>query len=346
MTEQNQRFDPAEELKKAKLNPLEEIEIPPTVITQNGKDILHLGSYSVIGGKAKARKGFYVGAMATTAAIGKSSIEGLKGYFIEGKKHVLVFDTEQGKYWGSIAHKRICKNMEISNPTNLHYFDLQGYSPEERLRMIEYEIMNRKDILLVIIDGIRDIITSINEESEATAIITKLLRWCTLQIHIIVVLHQNKNDNNLRGHVGTELVNKAELVFSVTKDQSDKSISTVNGDYDKGGNFNSFSFCVGDDGLPRLTEVDRPAATKKADVEMSRFEYVFKGHQRMNYALMVERFKEAAAVETSSAKKHIAAALVKGIIYKESDGHYTFPQSKTESNDDDDTFLNQVYGAV
>jgi len=339
MTEQKPLFDPIESLKNARLNPLEDIERPPVLIEMNGKPILHLGSFSVIGGKAKARKGFLVGVFATAAAVGRCSIKGIIGYFHDKKTNVLCFDTEQGKFWGSKAHKRICENMGVEDPVNLHYFDLQGFSPQERLAMIDQEIMSNDTVSLVIIDGIRDLIMSINDESEATMMVTTLLKWCAAkQIHIIVILHQNKGDYNLRGHIGTELVNKAELVMSVTKEK-DESTSTVKAEHEKGQNFSSFSLVVDDDGLPRLAEIDRPAVTKKTDEEKTRFEYVFKEHLRMSNSLLVERYMDASGLKESAANKHIAAALVAGLIDKDTEGFYTFLLThQTESDDENIPF--------
>jgi len=47
------------------------------------------------------------------------------------------------------------------------------------------------------------------------------------QIHIHTILHQNKGDENARGHIGTELNNKAETVLLVEKDKSNGDISNV-----------------------------------------------------------------------------------------------------------------------
>ena len=40
-------------------------------------------------------------------------------------------------------------------------------------------------------------------------------------------LHQNKSDTNARGHIGTELNNKAETVLSVTVSEGNNDISIV-----------------------------------------------------------------------------------------------------------------------
>ena len=42
------------------------------------------------------------------------------------------------------------------------------------------------------------------------------------QIHIHTILHQNKGDENARGHIGTELNNKAETVLLVEKGQEQR----------------------------------------------------------------------------------------------------------------------------
>jgi hypothetical protein len=106
---------------------------------------------------------------------------------------------------------------------------------------------------LVAIDGIRDLVTSINDEDEATKIASFLLKSTQeRQIHIITVLHQNKGDQNARGHVGTELVNKAQTVLSVSIDPNNKSVSIVEAEFCRDREPETFAFTVNDDGLPEV----------------------------------------------------------------------------------------------
>ena len=68
----------------------------------------------------------------------------------------------------------------------------------------------------------------INSPGESTRIISKLMQWTDdRQIHIHTILHQNKGDENARGHIGTELNNKAETVLLVEKDKGNSDISHV-----------------------------------------------------------------------------------------------------------------------
>lgn len=57
---------------------------------------------------------------------------------------------------------------------------------------------------------------------------TMLMAWTSkYDLHIHCVLHLNKNDNNTRGHIGTELENKAETVLIISKNKQDANISEV-----------------------------------------------------------------------------------------------------------------------
>lgn len=335
MTDKKPPFNPAEALKRAKLDPLKEVQKPPTVIKIKGIHVLNSGSISVVTGKAKARKGFLMGLIAAAAAIGKCSIDTITGSFANGKNQILYFDTEQGEYWGQVALNRICKNIGIADPVNLHYFDLQSYSPEERISMINHEILTRENILLVIIDGVRDLITSINEEGDATMITTHILKWCaSRQIHILTALHMNKADSNVRGHIGSELVNKSEIVISVTKEK-DETITTVKAEYSRGEPFTSFSFLIDEEGLPRLTEADKPVVTKKEDKKKECFDFIFRDKHKVAYSYLVEKYIIAhGGVKERAAKLHIAEALRSGMLKQDEQGNYLFPRDYESSTGD------------
>jgi hypothetical protein len=214
-----------------KIDPTQEIA-PPTVIleqiTENkSAPIASMGNFSVITGKAKSKKSFLVGAL--TSCIANGNFWGnLKGNLPENKQNILFIDTEQGRYHVQNAFKRILKHAKLQNHTRLHFYNFRSLNPNYRLQGVEYLIKNTPGIGFVVIDGIKDLITTINDETEANMIANKLLQWSEVyDLHILTVLHQNKADSNARGHVGTELINKAETVFSVTKDNENEWLSIV-----------------------------------------------------------------------------------------------------------------------
>lgn len=77
--------------------------------------------------------------------------------------------------------------------------------------------------------------------------------WQELNIHIHTVLHLNKGDDNTRGHLGTELNNKAESILQITKSDLDANYSTVAPKFIRDIEFEPFTFFI-DDGIPVLDE--------------------------------------------------------------------------------------------
>ena len=82
------------------------------------------------------------------------------------------------------------------------------------------------------------------------------------QIHIHTVLHQNKNDEHARGHIGTELNNKAETIMQVEVDKEDKTISVVDAMHIRDREFEPFAFRINEEGLPELVEPYLPKEKK------------------------------------------------------------------------------------
>jgi len=246
--------------KKYKIDVKEVIQAPQIAwslanVKEKGDAILGtLGNFGLIIGKAKAKKSFFVNIAVSTALSDDYLLGRFKSNLPENQSEVLYFDTEQGKYHVQTAIKRICNQIKVEEPANLHAFHLRSLSPHERLEFIEKEIYRNEKIGFVVIDGIKDLVTSINDESEATMITSKLLKWTEERnIHILTVLHQNKGDNNARGHIGTELINKAETVLSVTKSESDSSISIVEPQQCRNIEPEIFAFEI-IDGLPAIAE--------------------------------------------------------------------------------------------
>jgi len=222
------------DLEAVKIDPDEVLQPPQIAWQMKSKEtddyniLGTLGNFSLVIGKAKSRKSFFINIAVSTAISKNVLLEQFKGCLPNDKNKVLYFDTEQGKYHVQLALKRICKQTGIDRPRNLEVYHLRSKTPQERLKLIETAIENTPDAGFIVIDGIKDLVTSINDEEQATMISSKLLKWTEEKnVHILTVLHQNKSDNNARGHIGTELINKAETVLSVTKAEGDPDISIV-----------------------------------------------------------------------------------------------------------------------
>ena len=66
------------------------------------------------------------------------------------------------------------------------------------------------------------------------------------------MLHLNKGDDNTRGHIGTELNNKAETVLQVTKSLMDVNVSEVKAMHIRDKDFEPFAFRINEESLPEL----------------------------------------------------------------------------------------------
>jgi len=247
------------ELQRAYIDPTKEIPPPPIALSirtnsYNHSTIGTMGNLSLIIGKAKSKKTFFV-SIALAAASSRIDVLGkFQGHLPNDKRTVLFFDTEQGSYHVHKTVKVICSLMGMDMPTNFKAYGLRKYSPVERMELIRTAINNEPNLGFMVIDGVRDLVTSINDEDQATNLCSYFLKWTDeRQFHLMTVLHQNKGDKNARGHLGSELVNKAETVLSVTKDET-SGFSVVEAEYCRDREPEPFAFEIDENGLPRLLE--------------------------------------------------------------------------------------------
>lgn len=267
------------------------------------KPIGTIDNFSLVIGKAKAKKSFFIG-MAVSTALSKDGLHGrFRSNLNDDKNEVLYFDTEQSSYHVHLALKRICKQLNVPEPKNLEVYCLRKLSPKERFEIIEYAIYNNPKVGFVVIDGIKDLIHSINDEHEASRIANSLLRWTEdNQIHIVTVLHQNKADNNARGHIGTELINKAETVLSVTVDSTNNNISVVEPKQCRNLPFEAFAFQINDLAIPELvddyvkssSQKDKLDIIKEDDeIKQNLLEKAFEGRKTLTYTELIPQIKLA-----------------------------------------------------
>lgn len=278
---------------------------PPEVALRIENAIIGtLGNILSIIGKAKSRKSFFIG-MAVSASVAKNNvISVLTNELPEKQRNVLYFDTEQGKYHVQKALKRICTITGTTEPTNLNTYGLRALNPIERAELIEFAIYNTPNLGIVFIDGIKDLITSINDEEQATMIVSKLMKWSEEKnILIVTVLHQNKGDNNARGHIGTELNNKAETVLSISKSSENEMVSIVQAEMCRNLEPESFAFEIDNNGIPYISDFDFDAKPIKKMSKKELFELhkndividIFAAHTELGigYGQLIDHFKRA-----------------------------------------------------
>lgn len=248
-----------EALDKSTVKITDEFLEPPIMIKISNSDsvIGTLGNFSASTGKAKSRKTFNVISLVAAALSGKQVLQ-YKVDVPPNRPVVLYCDTEQSKFHCHRLLSRIYQLVGYPQSEvhpHLHFIALREYPTKVRIELIEYALFKYgHQVGLVIIDGIRDLVYDINNATEATEITNKLMKWSQeLNVHIHTVLHLNKGDDNTRGHLGTELNNKAESILQISKNDLDANYSIVSAKFIRDIEFEPFAFYI-DEGLPKLEE--------------------------------------------------------------------------------------------
>ena len=135
-------------------------------------------------------------------------------------------------------------------------YNLRGLGFEKRRELMKVAIAEvRPD--LVIIDGIKDLVTDINDAVQATLIMEQLMALAqAYHCCIVNVLHQNKSeaDQNMRGSIGTELANKAFEVYTCEFIEERDTFKVSQRLSRRERVKRKLYFRIGDDGLPVVCE--------------------------------------------------------------------------------------------
>lgn len=174
------------------------------------------GELVAVTGKAKSGKTLFLSILMAVADGGE-----MMSIKTEKPLRVMWFDTEQSaQSTQDILVNRI-KRMKPDRQTDetLWAFNVRDLGWEARKQLFIEGIRYCKPDL-VILDGVRDLISDINDGVEAQQITDQLMQVASaFNCCIVCVLHQNKSDGdrNLRGWIGTEMTNKVFEVYACEK---------------------------------------------------------------------------------------------------------------------------------
>ncbi|MDR1543152.1 MAG: AAA family ATPase [Prevotellaceae bacterium] len=214
------------------------VQLPevPAIANWRGIDLCRQ-TITVIKGKPKSKKSAL--AQLICADILKQS----------SKANILYFDTEMSE-----KSVRI-RTLSVAKMANIHNFSerfikikCRKMLNDERKKFVLKAIADFKcDI--VVIDGIMDLINDFNDIKESSALITTLgTISAENNCHLIVLLHQNKNNDRAQGHFGYFLEKKSDTLIDIKF--CDRETSQAKLEYDRDGAwFKDFEFGFGADGL-------------------------------------------------------------------------------------------------
>ena len=299
----------------------QEIEKESTIASIGGTPIFTAGNLSALTGKAKSRKTFCATIFAASQLCGQC-------HRIKADKVglTLYIDTEQSQFHVQQLAKRILRLSHLNpenNDLNLIVYALRPLAASERVEALKSAIELHKPTF-VVIDGIRDLLLDFNDIKSSAELVNLLMKLSAdYNCHILSVLHQNKADNNMRGHTGAELLNKSESVFEVTTIDNTTQVKAV---ATRGLPPEDFYFQI-ESGLP--VECGQPT---KSDISMDMKKDCMKralGQSAMKYAPLVSAYMEASGKGERTAKGHISELMTAGDISKDNMGFYRYGKINT-----------------
>ena len=247
------------------IDPNEEIGHPPVSLsfgehTMGGvtypTPIGTFGNLIFVQAPPKSTKTFFVSLLSAAFLGGRSDgyTKGIKGY--RDDKCLLHFDTEQGRFHAQRVFKRVLRMTGLDNEC-YHTYGLRQLDYDKRVDFIDYCLSRRvNNPGLVIIDGIADLVSDVNNIDESNKIIKKLMSW-TLEYNctILTVIHSNHGTNKATGHLGSALYKKAETAIQLMPNFDEGYIEVLCKE-SRNFPFNSFSYKIDDYGLPSVIDTD------------------------------------------------------------------------------------------
>lgn len=218
------------------------------------------GNFSFIQAPPKSMKTFFVSLLGS--AFCNPDGEFTKGMnSFRGNKHFVHFDTEQGDWHSQRVFKRIEWMNKGVNLDFYHTFALRKIGYKDRIDFIQYYLdcmrEEGKEIGLIVIDGIADLVSDANNLEESSAIVQKIMSWTSIyNCHIVTVIHSNFGSDKPTGHLGSFLEKKAETQIQLERDENKFGCITVSCKRSRNTPFESFDFVLNDSGLPKIITPD------------------------------------------------------------------------------------------
>lgn len=248
-----------------------DIEYPPIAISFGQKEyhtkegvkyfpipIATYGNFSFVQAPPKSLKTFFMSLLSAVYANKDCSYTGdLVSH--RDNKSLIHFDTEQGMWHSQRVFKRVLDMNKGLDTSFYHTYALRSLTTTERLNFIGYileELSDKGDgVGLVIIDGIADLVTSVNDEESCKTVVQKIMTWTVkYKCHITTVIHSNWGSDKPTGHLGSALEKKAETQIQLKKNELTGAVD-VECKRSRNAPFSPFSFELVN-GLPKFKLVN------------------------------------------------------------------------------------------
>ncbi len=314
----------AEILKESKLDLSKEIPEPEHLMCINDVGLFSRGDFSIVTGLAKSRKTWFCLLM-----VSKFLTENPKG-------KVLWSDTEQSENWVALLGRRLNVMMGRSENDPLgENIDIRVFRPysTQEVHDATFILIEEKKPDLVIVDGLADLLPSVNKEEDAVQLIRDVMGLASrYRCHIICVIHLNQKmeSNSPRGWLGSESVRKLETTIRCTAEESN--YTKVTFDNTKGKRPQDFSFEIVEingTAIPRILDFDPKAESYRKKLS-ELFSQLLTHNPETQNKVLVQGVMKIEGVKEKTAQNRIKTAIELGVIVKAKNGLYQLPPIESQ----------------
>jgi hypothetical protein len=188
----------------------------------------------------------------------------------------------------------------------LHTLTLREVEPKARAEIL-YMAIELYRPMLVVVDGISDLMYNTNDIEESDRIVGKLMALSTeYNCHILCVLHTNPDSDKARGHIGSTLQRKAETVLFVHKVGES---SVVEPQFCRNEEFEPFAFVIDEEGLPQLSDLPKESSSERNEVVRIMRDYYPNGIER---TILIDRLMSETGTTYGAAQVRVSKAVKMG----------------------------------
>ena len=251
-----------------KVDLTQEVDRPPICLSKGSKNyytkygmkefpipLATYGNFSFVQAPPKSFKTFFVSLLVGAyCGAGSEYVEDIKAN--RGGRHLLHFDTEQGKWHCQKVFMRVIDMIGTDIvPDYYHTFSLREKGFNHRRNYIEFQLEKLSEegdkAGLVVIDGIADLVPDVNDLTYSNLIVQWLMEITTkYDCHVITIIHSNYGSEKPTGHLGSLLEKKAETQFKL--DRTEGGEVKVSCRRTRNTPFKDFKFALNKQNLPQI----------------------------------------------------------------------------------------------
>lgn len=210
---------------------IEETKEPDPLLFYQDKPVIFKNSIVLVQGKSGVHKSRLTSSLASLLVADDCSKE-LLGFksTSEGKNQLIYCDTERNiAYQLPVVIKQIARDAELDIDTLKSKFTilpLMNTQRPDRTRVMneQFKELRKEETtadshFIIVLDIISDLVSNFNDVPDTMSLVDLINKAInTIDVTFILVIHENPGSiDKARGHLGTELSNKASTVFQISE---------------------------------------------------------------------------------------------------------------------------------